>query len=109
MMVVIINITSMRRGVTYVYWCTNGGDELRSIYLYTINENNITERMRRSNTVHIIAGKETKTKLTSIGNAQPVVYRWSGWVTTNNETVRMNAVNREPMISLKGTTFPSGL
>jgi len=43
----------------------HGGDELRSIY--TINWNNITKRMRRSNTVRIIAGKETKAKLTSIG------------------------------------------
>jgi len=42
---------------------------LRSIYLYTINENNITERIRRSNTVHIITGKETKAKLTAIGRA----------------------------------------
>jgi len=33
--------------------------------------------MRRSNTVHIITGKETKAKLTSIGKAQPVVYRWT--------------------------------
>jgi len=49
-----------------------------NIYLYTINENNITERMRRSNTVRIIAGKETRAKLTAIGKAQPVVYRWSG-------------------------------
>ena len=31
-------------------------------YLYTINENNITKRMRRSNTA--IAGKETRAKLT---------------------------------------------
>jgi len=68
--------------------------------------------MRRINTVRIIAGKETRAKLTSIGKAQPVVYRWTsgaGWVTASNETVRMNAVNHEPMISLKGTTFPLGL
>jgi len=38
----------------------------------------IIESMRRSNTVRIIAGKGTKAKLTSIGKAQPVVYRWSG-------------------------------
>jgi len=41
-----------------------------------------------------------------------VVYRWTsgaGWVTTSNETVRMKAANHEPMISLEGTTFPSGL
>jgi len=55
--------------------------------------------MCRSNAVYIIAGNETKAKLTSIGKAQPVVYRWSGWVTASNET--MKAVNREPMISLK--------
>jgi len=42
---------------------------LRSIYLYIINENNITESMRRTNTVRIIARKETKAKLTSIGKA----------------------------------------
>jgi len=51
---------------------------LRSIYLYIINENNITKRMRRTNTVHIIAGKETKAKLPTIGKAQPAVYRWGG-------------------------------
>ena len=33
----------------------------------------------------------------------------AGWVTTSNETVRMKAVNHEPMISLEGTTFPLGL
>jgi len=38
----------------------HGGDELK--YFYTINENNIIESMRRTNTV--IAGKETKAKLT---------------------------------------------
>jgi len=38
-----------------------------------------------------------------------VVYRWSRGATTSNETVRMKAVNHEPMISLKGTTFPLGL
>ena len=38
----------------------HGGDELK--YIYTINENNITERMCRSNTA--IAGKETRAKLT---------------------------------------------
>jgi len=54
----------------------HGGDELLSIY--TINENNITERMCRSNTVRTIAGKETKAKLIAIGKAQPAVYRWSG-------------------------------
>jgi len=32
--------------------------------------------MRRTNTV--IAEKETRAKLTAIGKAQPVVYRWSG-------------------------------
>jgi len=48
------------------------------VYIYIINENNITKRMRRSNTVRIIAGKETKAKLPTIGKAQPVVYRWSG-------------------------------
>jgi hypothetical protein len=57
--------------------------------------------MQRSNTVRIIAGKETKAKLTSIGKAQPVV--WSGWATTSNEAMRMKAVNHEPMISLEGT------
>jgi len=44
--------------------------------------------------------------------AQPVVYRWTsraGWITTSNETVRMKAVNHEPMISLEGTAFPLGL
>jgi len=44
--------------------------------------------------------------------AQPVVYRWTSgarWATTSNETVRMIAVNHEPMISLEGTTFPLGL
>ena len=44
--------------------------------------------------------------------AQPVVYRWTngaGWVTTSNEAMKMKAVNHEPMISLKGTTFPLGL
>jgi len=44
--------------------------------------------------------------------AQPVVYRWTsgaGWVTTSYEVMRMKAVNHEPMISLKGTTFPLGL
>ena len=34
--------------------------------------------MSRTNTVHIIAGKETKAKLPTIGKAQPAVYRWSG-------------------------------
>jgi len=52
----------------------HGRDELQSIY--AINENNIKDRMRRTNTVRIIAGKETKAKLTAIGKAQPVV--WSG-------------------------------
>jgi len=33
----------------------HGGDELQSIYLYIINENNITKIMRRTNTVRIIA------------------------------------------------------
>ena len=33
-------------------------------YFYTINENNIIESMRRTNTVRIIAGKETRAKLT---------------------------------------------
>ena len=37
------------------------------VCIYIINKNNITERMRRTNTV--IAGKETKAKLTSIGKA----------------------------------------
>jgi len=32
--------------------------------------------MCKTNTVHIILGKEIKAKLTSIGKAQPVV--WSG-------------------------------
>jgi len=44
--------------------------------------------------------------------AQPVVYRWTsgaGWVTTSNEVMKMKAVNHEPMISLKETTFPLGL
>ena len=45
----------------------HGGDELKYIYIYTINWNNIIERMCRSNTMRIIAGKETKAKLTSIG------------------------------------------
>jgi len=49
--------------------------------------------------VRIIAGKETKAKLTSIGKAQPVV--WSGCITTSNVT--MKTVNHEPMISLEGT------
>jgi len=40
-----------------------------NIYLYIINWNNITERMRRSNTVRIIAGRETKAKLIAIGKA----------------------------------------
>jgi hypothetical protein len=61
--------------------------------------------MQRSNTVRIIAGKETKAKLTSIGKAQPVV--WWGCATTSNET--MKAISHEPMISLEGTTFPLGL
>ena len=61
--------------------------------------------MQRSNTVRIIAGKETKAKLTSIGKAQPVVC--SGWATTSNKTNK--AIGHEPMISLEGTTFPLGL
>jgi len=42
---------------------------LRSIYLYIINEKYITKRMRRSNTVRIIAGKVTRAKLIALGKA----------------------------------------
>jgi len=33
----------------------------------------------------------------------------AGWATTSNETVRMKAINHEPMISLEGTAFTLGL
>jgi len=41
---------------------------LEKVYNF-INEKYITKSMRRTNTVHIILGKETRAKLTAIGKA----------------------------------------
>jgi len=61
-----------------------------------------------TSSLHIPESDEGKSKWLK---AQPVVYRWTseaGWVTTSYEAMKMKAVNHEPMISLKGTTFPLG-